>query len=339
MLDSNEDIQHVGPFHRFVASNQLVDAIGVNNPQHAETRPTYNRSQNRIDYILISRDLLPSITRSGHYDFHELFQKSDHRGIYMSLNTAHIFDAAEFDPTRIENRQLQLHKREVVEKYLRILTKLFEDNKFWERMVELIQQLQNNPNNTEKERLVKKFDTMDREKTQYMLRAEKKSGLTVRTGIYEWSPFLEKSGRTYTYWKARYHLRRLKLPIPPSLQLIQQNLNITSTSNSLQYIRYKYQLAKKELKKIQKEAKKHREKHLHQLAEYYATTRQSSKATELKQIIRNERIRSIARKHRWYFKRNNFGMVPYLLIPNTDASSDDKYKIIYDPGEIHQHLL
>ena len=74
-----------------------------------------------------------------------------------------------------------------------------------------------------------------------MLHAEKKSGLTAKKGIYEWSPILEKAGRTYTYWKARHHLRKLKLPIPPSLQNIQQELGILSTSNSINYIRHKKQ--------------------------------------------------------------------------------------------------
>ena len=339
MLDSNEDIKKNGTFKLFVDSNQFVDAIQIHNPNHAINRPTFIRSSNRIDYILVTRDLLPFITKAGHYDFHQLFLSTDHRGIYMSLKTEHLFDSSEYDPTRIENRKLQLHKRDHVENYLKHLKKMFVENKFWERTLSLLKKFDECKEASTQKELIKTFDQMDREKTTYMLSAEKRLKPSSQTGLYEWSPLLEKAGRTFTYWKACHHLRSLNVPEPPSLKKIQQNLGILSTSNSKAYICHKYQSAKSNLKKIQQKAKEHQESHLHKLAEHYASTQNSTKATELKQIIRNEKIRNIAKKHRWYFMGNNHGNVPYLLVPKSNSTSDDQYEIIYDPPTIHHHLL
>ena len=43
-----------------------------------------------------------------------------------------------------------------------------------------------------------------------MRSAENFAGLSPPNGVYEWSPLLEKSGRTATYWKLRLNLVRSK---------------------------------------------------------------------------------------------------------------------------------
>ena len=73
---------------------------------------------NRIDYILVSQDLLPTVKKSAHYCFHEFLQNTDHCGIYMTLKASDLFDAAEMDPTRLEQRRLLLHNRAVVKNIL-----------------------------------------------------------------------------------------------------------------------------------------------------------------------------------------------------------------------------
>ena len=197
------------------------------NPIHAASKPTYIRSKNRLDYILVSRDLLPAITAAGHYDFHELIQTSDHRGIYLSLDTLKLFDSNEVDPTHIAHRRLQLHRRNSVEKYLEYLTQMLDSRKFWQRTLVIIKKIQQT-NGPVPLHLVDQFDKLDRERTQYMLAAEKKAGIAPKQGIYEWSPRLEKAGRIFTYWKARLHFRKLNLPTPQSLINTLQNLQVES---------------------------------------------------------------------------------------------------------------
>lgn len=85
MTDSNEDVKENGPFQDFIHDSNMVDAVKYQNPIHAATKPTYVRSKNRIDYILVSKDLPPAIVTAGHDGFHELIQTSDHLGIYLSI--------------------------------------------------------------------------------------------------------------------------------------------------------------------------------------------------------------------------------------------------------------
>ena len=47
------------------------------------------------------------------------------------------------------------------------------------------------------------LDTMDTERTDYMRAAENYAGRSPPNGVYEWTPSLEKQGKTVTYWKIR----------------------------------------------------------------------------------------------------------------------------------------
>ena len=81
MSDTNEDVKTNEPLCDFIYANQLVDIVKHINPLHAARRPTYIRSNNHLDYILVSPDLVQSVMRAGHYEFHELIRNTDHCGV------------------------------------------------------------------------------------------------------------------------------------------------------------------------------------------------------------------------------------------------------------------
>jgi hypothetical protein len=64
----------------------LVDVMDSLHPEDAHM-PSYARSKNRLDYALVSKDLLPDVTHSGLQHYHE-FYPSDHRPIFFGLNPA-----------------------------------------------------------------------------------------------------------------------------------------------------------------------------------------------------------------------------------------------------------
>ena len=70
-----------------------------------------------------------------------------------------------------------------------------------------------------------------------------------------------------------------------------------------------------DLRKVQRSAAEHRDAHIAALAEYFATTRNTSRCIEVKKIKTSERTRATAAKHKWYLK-DRHGMIRNLLIPD-----------------------
>ena len=114
MTDANEDIKDTGQFYNFLHQNNLHDAIKFSNPTHA-SQPTTIHSERRIDYILTTEDLLPSISSSGHYQPHELISATNHCAIYITIPSNLLFDSTTVNITHPATRQLRLHKRSTVE--------------------------------------------------------------------------------------------------------------------------------------------------------------------------------------------------------------------------------
>ena len=315
MMDANENIADDGPLTDFLSTTELVDIIQKINPGHAQHRPTYLRSNSRLNYIFTSRDILPQIKTAGHYLPKQLIPTADHSGLYMTISTEALFASSTIDQTHISMHMLTLHNRLIVVAYLEQVQRLFTEHKIQERLQDLVVAFSNHKTNYELEYLICKLNKLDQEKTRYMLTAERLAGKAPPQGIYEWSPALEHAGRTFMYWKVRLSLLYNKLPIPLFLEENQHDLQIVSTSNIKSYVKAKYQLAKQHLRLQQSNAVDNRQKHLQVLAEHYTQERNSTKAKELKNLIQNENIRRLAKKHKWYLKDKSPGMFDYLMIP------------------------
>ena len=58
------------------------------------------------------------------------------------------------------------------------------------------------------------FDNLDKERNRYMIATENYAARPKPTGIYEWSPRLERSGHTVTYWNLHLNHRNGKCSPP-----------------------------------------------------------------------------------------------------------------------------
>ena len=74
-----------------------------------------------MDYIFTTPDVLQCAREAGHYDFKQLIQTADHCGLYLKIDANILFNMKCMDITHPCMRQLQLSKRQVVEKYIKVL--------------------------------------------------------------------------------------------------------------------------------------------------------------------------------------------------------------------------
>ena len=123
-----------------------------------------------------------------------------------------------------------------------------------------------------------------------MIAAEKLAGRKQRTGKYDWSPALEKVGRTVTFWKLKLHQTRQGYVNPERIERLQKELKIRGNITRKDVIKRKLKEAWRNLKEVQFQHRRFREEHLACLAEFYANQRETTKEQELKQLIHIEGV-------------------------------------------------
>ena len=119
-----------------------------------------------------------------------------------------LFDSEQIDKCHMFQRRLKLTNRVSVQKYLRRLEELYVHHKVLEKAQLIQDKLKQRPNARWKEKLFEQLDRLDKLRTNLMIAAEKTAGSPTNSGIYDWSPSLEKAGRIITYWKLRLHTSR-----------------------------------------------------------------------------------------------------------------------------------
>ena len=104
MMDANEAIGKDNNGVSTIASDCNLIDVHTSRHQEAAATATYARGTNKIDYIFVTPELLPLVTRSGMLPFYSGIH-TDHRGMYLDIDARALFNGkiAELysQPTRI----------------------------------------------------------------------------------------------------------------------------------------------------------------------------------------------------------------------------------------------
>jgi hypothetical protein len=112
----------------------LVDIIGHMHPS-AQRVPTYFRGSTRLDFALISRDLIPSVKACGYLPFHSNFH-SDHRFLFLDFATHTLFGSmTSLAPATF--REFSSKDSLAVEKYIRLKHLYLVTHNFFPRLTTL----------------------------------------------------------------------------------------------------------------------------------------------------------------------------------------------------------
>ena len=120
---------------RLCSQCNLVD---VNHERHGLDTSLFNTHQEGskcIDYILVDPALLHSVRACGYEQFNMRFV-SDHRGVYMDVDTAMFFGSNTI-PTKYSTRTLNSRRIHQIEPYFQHLEKHLEDHNWYEQIEEL----------------------------------------------------------------------------------------------------------------------------------------------------------------------------------------------------------
>ena len=136
--DFNEEVGESSSGMDTLASTcQLLDMFNVR--LGSSTQPaTYQRGKKRLDYILMSPELLPHVNAAG-YDPFGYRIPSDHRGMYVDFNTNTLFHDELPALSSVDKRDFVSTSPEVICKYVTHKMSYLDAHRFFDRLDELEQ--------------------------------------------------------------------------------------------------------------------------------------------------------------------------------------------------------
>jgi hypothetical protein len=277
---------HDGKLATLVATCNLCLPLAT---QHV-TRPfpaSHIMGKNQIDYILVSKAILPAVEWSGVLSHHSLL-RGDHRPYYLDFNAAILFSypAYQIEPATV--RKLRLIDPRVVQSYRTALHDLLAQHNVFYRLDIHQESFDNNQWSPESQ---VEYESLDNIITESMLTAEKGINKQITT-TYQWSPTLKKAVQQLRYWNMR--LRQLQGQPVSEVQLrhlqiegdISLNLVLSSSEVAVKQAQH---WAFQNLKTLQSQHEELRESFLEGLAEAIVLNRCPKLANEGLESIKRDR--------------------------------------------------
>jgi hypothetical protein len=204
MMDANDSmIRPSSKFTKWVKEHELMDPHTYLHGTEGQP-PTYIGGSTRIDYFLVSPDLIPYVSGAGIIPFNGYYE-SDHRALFIDVDLSTVLKGMPPDPTSRDNRAITSQIPWKVEKYQQyvhqecIRSQIFTRSKTFE--------IQNKGHHLTPA-LHKELDGLDAELTAIQLEAEQ---LCKAKKQYPWSPLLKQCNNRIRYWRLWIReLRRFK---------------------------------------------------------------------------------------------------------------------------------
>jgi hypothetical protein len=319
----------------------LCDPLLMQN-QCATPPPTYKRGKERIDYILVSYNILKSVTSTGILTYDSIFL-SDHRALFIDFVGQLPFGEGPPAIAPPQHRGIQIHGPRMVDTYTTTLKQQIEYHKIEEKLECLYQAALNEHWDSNK---TAEYESIDRLITEAMLHSERSITRKVST-TYHWSPTLSRAINNLRYWSLTLKKAKGQFIRPTQLLTLQRLAGIAvqdlPSPIRLPYIIAATRQARKDLKDIQNDHARHRENHLQSLAK----ARVASKDYGLLEPGKLHRFaqktdREIKRIQRKENNKQMFRTVGLLLKPERAAgglskidipatATDEPYRIGPDP--------
>lgn len=319
-------------------SIQLVDIFSNLHPQ-TDVLPTFERGSTRIDFALISPDLVPAIARCGYMPF-RLYVESDHRFLFLDLSTE-IFLGDPSTLASLPTRNIRAKDPRAVTSYLEAKYLHLKNNNFFDRLRDMMASEIPQPE------LAENLDCL---LLQASTHAGKKCDIVRRAW---WSTELAKANEKVRILNMARNNALTNMVYDLVTSFRRQYIDIDySPPQDLASIKVELQKAQHERNKIRRESRSYRDRFLDSQAEAAALHGRHDKVHFLRQIVMQEQSTAMWRKLALVnplqrSKGLNSVKVPKSW-PATDAGDADslenpktcqEWKTVDTPKEMLQYLL
>ena len=334
--------------------NIMMNELGLRNiiqtNHQKRTLPrTYDRGSRCLDIIAVSENIKPQdILRCGIMPFYTL-SASDHRALYIDLNTDNIFGVVSPDLTNHTHRRFTTRNVYKCRKYIESLTQLVQEARLIDKVKEIekdilhfLKELKDSGKDigseTEQQQQIKeaieiRLQILDKKRYQLMIAAERKCGIVPMKGMFWYSRKLRDTAKALSNVKRK----------------IRWLYKTGAGSKAIIIAEQERKDASQNLRDAQKDSRRYRDEMLDDLATKCAKKWKMAKETAVK-IIQE------AEKHSMMFQKINLTVkdvermgVRSLLIPTEenneqviDHDNDDtngKWEEVQEIESIYERIL
>jgi hypothetical protein len=194
MMDANDSTQRPSSkLNKWIKENELMDPHtylhGID-----DQPPTYIGGSTRIDYFLVSSDIIQYVAKAGIIPFNGYYE-SDHRALYIDIDLARLLKGMPHDPISRDNRAISSKIPWKVERYQQYVFKECQELQLFLRAKEFELRVQVSHLTPEQH---KELDSIDAALTAIQLEAEQ---LCKAKRHFPWSPLLKQCNNRVRYWR------------------------------------------------------------------------------------------------------------------------------------------
>jgi hypothetical protein len=194
MMDANDSMQrHSSKLTKWVKQHELIDPHTYLHGT-ADQPPTYIGGSTRIDYFLVSPDLIPYVSQAGIIPFNGYYE-SNHRALFINIDLSRVLKGMPHDPISRENRAISSTIPWKVTKYQQYVLKECQASQIFSHAKAFEIRNKGSPMTNE---LQKELDGIDAELTAIQLEAEQ---LCKTRRHLPWSPTLKQCNNRIRYWR------------------------------------------------------------------------------------------------------------------------------------------
>jgi hypothetical protein len=261
---------------------QMVDIFSTLH-RTTDTLPTCDRGSTRIDFALISPDLIPAIQRCGFLPF-RLYINSDHRFFFLDFSTSALFG----DPSKLASpstRDIRAKDPVAVTTYIEAKHTHLLNNNFYDRLGALTRSDASQPELAE---------SLDALLLQASLHAGKQCKALRRAW---WSSDLAKANEKVLILNmAKAHATK-NIPFDYVLSFRRQHIDVDYLPPSdIILIKAELRKAQQERDTIRRESRSYRDKFLERQADSEAIHGSKAKAGIMKTLLKQEKAKSMWQK-------------------------------------------
>ena len=342
MIDANEHFDSPqSAISKLAASCNLVDIIATRHQQATNTA-TYSRGTKRIDFILISENIAPAVTRCGLLPFYEGIH-SDHRGSFIDLDARILFQ--DRTPQLYEQPRRQLHSKKpsAVMHYKTELWKQLTAHNIINRSTTIAQRAIQDAKTSS---FAQELNNIANIIQQAMLSAEASCPKSPNT---PYSTKMANLNKIIRYWKTKKSEIKTKRDATPQLQQIQQELPKSYQAKLVQTFSIQTHIRKavSEYNKEIPNAKEHRQEQIYDWAEAAAKRGDKTVAQHIRSMAQAEDSKETFRILKNIIKPQDRSGLKKLDVPATsedgqplvDALGNTILNTIGDPTKVEQLLI
>ena len=212
LWDANGDLNTNKEINQILSESPLHNLMSISH----DTFSTYLRGKKIIDHIWGTELILQNIRRNGFSAFHENAWYTDHRALYIDIDTNSLFDTGLLNTIPQSVRIIKSSNKQQLMKFLNHIETSNTTDAMLQISIELL-----DPQTSWNDAKAQRFEILDQQYTSVLLKAEQSLD---KIRNLPWSPELTTAFQIYTYWRKVSSLRINRYKLTEQLKDLETKL-------------------------------------------------------------------------------------------------------------------